>query len=78
MQTEREPDVHFKRVLTFGDKPAPAMVQRALRKTAEENKDDFPEATETITKNSYMDDICDSVDNVESARKTNPLKIFSL
>ena len=69
MQTEREPDVYVKTVLTFGDKPAPAMAHIALRKTAEENKDDFPEAAETITKNSYMDDICDSVDDVESAKK---------
>ena len=69
MQTEREPDVYVKTVLMFGDKPAPAMAQIALRKTAEENKDDFPEAAETITKNSYMDDICDSVDDVESAKK---------
>ena len=53
----------------FGDKPASAMAQIALRKTAEENKDGFLEAAETITKNSYMDDICDSVDDVESAKK---------
>ena len=36
--TQREPDVYVKPVLTFGDKPAPAMAQTALRKRAEEKK----------------------------------------
>lgn len=37
LETSREPDVYVKTVLTFGDKPAPAMAQTALRKTAEES-----------------------------------------
>ncbi|PFX31942.1 hypothetical protein AWC38_SpisGene3228 [Stylophora pistillata] len=69
LETEREPDVYEKTVLTFGDKPAPAMAQIALRKTAEENKKDYPEAAEVLTKNSYMDDICGSVDTVVQAQK---------
>ena len=68
LKTERKPDVYVKTVLTFGYKPAPAMAQIALRKTAEENKDDYPEAAETLTKHSYMDDICDSVDTVMKHR----------
>ncbi|XP_067017026.1 uncharacterized protein [Acropora muricata] len=69
--TQREPDVYVKTctVLTFGDKPAPAMEQTALRKTAEEKGNEYPEAAETLTKNSYMDDICDSVDTVKQAKK---------
>jgi len=69
LETEREPDVYVKTVLTFGDKPAPAMAQTALRKTAEENKNDYPEAAEALTKNSYMDDICGSVDTMTEAQK---------
>lgn len=69
LEIEREPDVYVKTVLTFGDKPAPAMAQTALRKTAEENKNDYPEAAEALTKNSYMDDICGSVDTVMQAQK---------
>jgi len=38
METDREPDTSVKTVLTFGDKPAPAMAQIALRKTAQGNK----------------------------------------
>ena len=49
LEIEREPDVYVKTVLTFGDKPAPAMAQTALRKTAEENKNDYPEAAEALT-----------------------------
>ena len=69
LETEREADVYVKTVLTFGDKPAPAMAQIALRKTAEENKKDYPEAAEVLSKNSYMDDICGSVDTVAQAQK---------
>ena len=67
--TQREPDVYVKTVLTFGDKPAPAMAETALRKTAEEKRGEYPEAAETLIKNSYMDDICDSVDTVKQAKK---------
>ncbi|KAK3718415.1 hypothetical protein QZH41_000524 [Actinostola sp. cb2023] len=69
LEIDREPDVYIKTVLTFGDKPAPAMAQIALRKTAQENKNDFPEAAEVLTKNTYMDDICDSVGTVSQAQQ---------
>lgn len=69
LETSREPDVYVKTVLTFGDKPAPAMAQIALRKTAEESKITHPKAAEVITKNAYMDDICDSVDTVTEAKQ---------
>ena len=68
LQTHREPDVYVKTVLTFGDKPAPAMAQIALRKTAEEAKEVFPAAAQVIQDNTYMDDICDSVPTKEEAR----------
>ena len=38
MEIDRKPDTYVKTVLTFGDKPAPAMAQIALRKMAEEEK----------------------------------------
>ncbi len=67
-ETNREPDVYVKTVLTFGDKPAPAMAQIALQKTAQESQQSHPEAAKAIVANSYMDDICDSVNTVEDAR----------
>ena len=69
LETLREPDVYVKTVLTFGDKPAPAMAQTALRKTAEESKIAHPKAAEVVTKNAYMDDICNSVDTVMEAKQ---------
>ncbi|XP_028404106.1 uncharacterized protein LOC114526785 [Dendronephthya gigantea] len=56
-------------VLTFGDKPAPAMAQVALQKTAEEGKSINPEAARTNKVNTYMDDILHSVNTKEEAKK---------
>ncbi|XP_068762187.1 uncharacterized protein [Montipora capricornis] len=67
-ETEREPDGYVKTVPTFGDRPAPTMAITAMRKTAEMNKESNPKAAEAIIKNAYVDDICDSVQNVEEAK----------
>ena len=67
LEEEREPDTYIKTVLTFGDRPSPTMAMVALRKTAELNAADEPKAAESIIKNTYMDDICDSVDTVNEA-----------
>ena len=69
MEVDRDPDTFVKTVLTFGDKPAPAMAQIALRKTADENEDSYPEAAISLKNNSYMDDICDSVKTAEQAQE---------
>ncbi|KAJ8022200.1 hypothetical protein HOLleu_39614 [Holothuria leucospilota] len=58
LDIERPPDVYIKTVLTFGDKPAPAMAQTALLKTAEEGAAKYPEAAQMLKYNTYMDDIC--------------------
>ena len=69
LEDDREPDVYVKTVVTFRDKPAPAMAQLALRKTAEECKEIKQEAAKVLTKNVYMDNICESVNTVEEAKK---------
>ena len=69
METNREPDVYVKTVLTFGDKPAPAMAQIALRKTADQAESLYPEAAQVLKNNTYMDDICDSVHSVQQAKR---------
>ncbi|XP_015747436.1 PREDICTED: uncharacterized protein LOC107327200 [Acropora digitifera] len=69
LYTDREPDVYVKTVLTFGDKPAPAMARIALRNTADEAREDFPEAAQVLKDNTYMDDICDSFCTEEEARE---------
>ena len=69
METNRPPDVYVKTVLTFGDKPAPAMAQIALRKTAEESEESYPEAAKVLKEDVYMDDICHAVDSLTEAKK---------
>ena len=70
MDTTKPPDTYVKTVLTFGDKPAPAMAQIALRKTAEQAEESHAYAAEVLKKNTYMDDICTySVPTVESAQQ---------
>ena len=56
-------------VLTFGDKPAPGMVQIALQKTAKEGETVNHDAACTCKDNTYMDDILDSVKTTEGAKK---------
>lgn len=58
----------MKTVLTFGDKPAPAMAQIALRKTAQEGQATKPNAVDVLTNNVYMDDIRDSVNTIKEAQ----------
>ena len=58
----------MKTVLTFRDKPASAMAQIALRKTAEEESLG-PHAAKTLKNNSYMDDILDSIHTVQQAQE---------
>ena len=68
LDTNRKPVVYVKSVLTFGDKPASAMAQIALCKTAQERQATNPDTAEVLTNNVSMDDICDSVDTVEKAQ----------
>ena len=56
-------------VLTRGDKPAPAMAQIDLQKTAEEGETVNPDAARTFKDNTYMDDILHSVKTTEVAKK---------
>ena len=66
---DREPDTYIKTVLTFGDKPAPAMAQIALQKTAEENQYLYLKAAKAIRDNSHMDNLCASLNTVQQAWK---------
>ncbi|XP_046863136.1 uncharacterized protein LOC124456869 [Xenia sp. Carnegie-2017] len=67
LEIDRPPDTFVMNVLTFGDKPAPAMAQVVLRKTADEGASQNPRAAKVIMDNSYMDDILDSVATNEEA-----------
>ena len=53
--------------VSFWDKPAGTIAQLALRKTADMKKDQYPNVWQIIHKNTYVDDILDSVPDVETA-----------
>ena len=46
------------------------MAQIALRKTAEENESEYPEAAKVLKENVYMDDICHSENSATDTQKT--------
>ena len=69
METTQEPDIYVIQRVSFGDKPSGAIATVALRKTAEMGKDQFPEASQVILNNTYMDNIIDSVNNRTKAKQ---------
>ncbi|KAL9955853.1 hypothetical protein ACROYT_G037242 [Oculina patagonica] len=69
MDVTREPDTYVIQRVSFGDKPSGTIATVALRKTAEMAKDKYPQASNLLINNTYMDDIINSVDNVETAKK---------
>jgi hypothetical protein len=50
METDRETDVYVKTVLTFGDRPSPAMATVAMHKTAELKEDRKPKQQKQLKK----------------------------
>jgi hypothetical protein len=56
--------------VSFGDKPAGTTATVALHKTAEMQKDDHPNASDTILNNTYVDNIADSVETMVTAQET--------
>ncbi|CAB4009754.1 Hypothetical predicted protein [Paramuricea clavata] len=56
--------------VSFGDKPARNVATVSLRKTAEMQRDDLPNASDTILSNTYVDEIADSVETMVTARET--------
>ena len=55
-EVNRQPDTCVKTVLTFGDRLAPTMAIRAMRKTAKMKEEEKPKASEAILMNAYVDD----------------------
>ena len=60
-----KPKTYAMRVVNMGDRPASAIAQTALRRTAEEAKEEYPAASNLLIRNSYMDDIPGSVKSME-------------
>ena len=56
--------------VNMGDRPASAIAQTALRESALEATEEYPEASKIIIRNSYMDDIPASVKGPSSGHQT--------
>ena len=67
LSAKTSPDTFVTTTVSFGDKPAGAIAQTALRKTVDMSKDKYPDAWKTITQNTHMDDILNSVPSIQKA-----------
>ena len=65
LKDKEQPDTYAIQVVNFGEKPSGAIALAALRETANKFKNEFPNESECVKENSYMDDILDSVDDTE-------------
>ena len=74
LKVEKVPDVYVMTSVSFGDKPAGNIATVALRKTANQFLEEYPQSVKVIIDNSYVDDIIDSVtDTTELSRVTNEI-----
>ena len=69
LNTEVDPVTYAMTAVNMGDRPSATIAQTALRKTAQDAKQKFPEAAEIIIRNSYMDDIPGSADSMIEAKR---------
>ena len=69
MDLNKKPDTYVITRVNMGDKSSGSIATSALRKTAEMKAKEFPLESGILINSSYMDDIIDSTDTVESAQK---------
>ncbi|XP_062704646.1 uncharacterized protein LOC134286949 [Aedes albopictus] len=64
-----EPDIYMLDVVTFGARCSPCSAQHVKNLNALEHATEFPEASEAIVKNTYVDDYLDSRDTIDELVK---------
>ena len=69
MDQLKEPSCYEFHRLVYGLNSAPFEAQYISQKNAKENQKEFPLATETVPKSTYMDDSMDSMVNDNEAMK---------
>ena len=67
MKLDTPPETYVITRANMGDKPSGTIASLALRKTAELDRENYPIEYEIIVNSTYMDDIIDCTDTVESA-----------
>ena len=77
-RVNEKPEEYMMQVVSFGDRPAATIAQLALRKTPDLAGDKYNEEKIVIYKSTYMDDIIDSVKdiNVAKHRSSNIEKVL--
>ncbi|CAC5376409.1 unnamed protein product [Mytilus coruscus] len=68
LETHRDPDHYALLTVTFGDRPSGAISTLALHQTAKMYQHIYPDASKMVIRNSYVDDILQSVESVDNAR----------
>ena len=69
VETDRAPDIYVITAVNMGEPPCLTIAASALRKTAVMGENIFPKTVEIILNSTYVDDVVDSVENVEEAHK---------
>lgn len=67
VETNKRPDHYALTIVTFGDRPSWVIAMMALRRSAEMSLSDS-KAAKMIVKNSYIDDILQSVQKTSEAK----------
>ena len=67
LETFRPADVYEFLRLTFGDKASPYLAQDVCQEYAKSHSEEYPEAAKTVLESMYMDDVMNSVSNVEKS-----------
>ncbi|CAC5363778.1 unnamed protein product [Mytilus coruscus] len=68
LETHRDPDHYAFLTVTFGDRPSGAISTLVLHQTAKMYQHIYPDASKMVIRNSYVDDIIQSVESVDNAR----------
>lgn len=69
MDVNRPPNHYIMTAVAFGDKPSGVIAMTALKKTVEMYETKFPKFKDAVSRNSYVDDIVHSYDDVHEARQ---------
>ncbi|XP_048578061.1 uncharacterized protein LOC116619333 [Nematostella vectensis] len=69
LETDKPPDVYEMNCLVFGDKSSPCEANFAVQRTAEDNKEQWPDAAAVVKREIFVDDLYTSCEDVGEAVK---------
>ena len=69
MDESSDPSIYVITAVNFGDRPSGTIAAVALRKTSLMVKERYPDASKVVLESTYVDDIIDSVEDIETATK---------